>query len=142
MGLDENSEPWVTGVPAGTTDDVIQVLVEAGLIENLGPRTSRQRWKKPLTFALAHGIRTGAIKVEVLEILLEEARRILKGATPKDAEKLRALVVSAYNRKVIANAEDIATNPEIGFGAEENGRNNMDETDNRAYPGQGGTKNE
>ena len=141
MGSDDKTEPWVTGVPLGTTDDVIQVLVGAGLIEDLGSRTSRQRWKKPLTFALAHGIRSGAISVEVLEILLEEARRILKGAKPMEAAQLKALVISTYTQDGFGKDQDLIKNPEIELGAGGMAVHNTD-ADNRSCSGEGGTQNE
>ena len=106
MGLDQTNEPWVTDVPQGTIDDVIQLLLKAELIEDLGPKTARQRWKKPLTFALAHGIRTEAINIAALKILVDEARRILKGAKPMKAEELRASVLSTFTQDATAN-EDI-----------------------------------
>jgi len=92
--MDERAanEPGVTDVPPGTTDDVIRVLVEAGLIEDVGERTPRQRWKKPLTFGLAHAIRTGAIPLPVVRTIYQEARRILKGAPPMFEAELRIVL--------------------------------------------------
>lgn len=141
MGSNAKTEPWVTDVPEGVTDDVIQVLVAAGLIEDLGPRTARQRWKKPLTVALAHGIRTGAISEEALRILIEEARRILKGAKPMEPEELRALVISTYKENGFGEDQDITENSENVLGIGEMAVHNTEATD-RACPGEGGSDNE
>ena len=105
MGLDQANEPWVTDVPQGTIDDVIQLLLKAELIEDLGSKTARQRWKKPLTFALMHGIRTEAINIAALKILVSEARRILKGAKPMKADELRASVLSTFIQDSTANED-------------------------------------
>lgn len=96
MGEDPVNDPWITDVPPGTTNDLIEVLVREGFIEDLGPRTARQRWKKPLTFALAHGVRTGAIPAPVLRVLLTEARKMLKGAMPMNDAELRQAVNDAW----------------------------------------------
>ena len=97
MAVNQANEPWTTDVPEGTTDEVILALIEAQLIPDLGQRTARQRWRKPLTFGFAHGIRTGAIPPEVVRILFEEARRILRGGQHTDPAELRRIVRAAFN---------------------------------------------
>ncbi len=96
MGADHQNDHWVTNLPDGTTDDVVRLLIDAGIIEDLGDRTARQRWKKPVTFGLAHGIRSGAIPIEVLQILVAEARKMLKGVKPTPDEELRKTVKEAF----------------------------------------------
>jgi len=108
------SEPWVTDVPLGTTDDVIRVLVEACLIDDVGERTARQRWKKPLTFGLAHAIRTGAIPPEVVQVIYTEARRMLKGTAPMTPEELRETVRQAFSKAAEAGNGELRVRVQKG----------------------------